>query len=142
MPSDLRPWPWRTPTRRVSAGRDRESRSGATLRGDSLRANLLPINTLPPDLHATVLHLSERLGSHARTANSSDSAARRKFSPLSHPSRPCRVGEALKASLPSNPRTAGSPPTERSSPPPAPARLAIRRPSQWGGRVNHGSRPR
>src|SRR5260370_9928177 len=48
-------WRWRTPTRRGSVGRDRESPSAAKLRANSLRASLLRRNTLPPDSRATVL---------------------------------------------------------------------------------------
>src|SRR5205814_7954257 len=39
------------------------------------------------------------------------------FSPVSHPSRLCRAAEVTTASLPSNPRTVGSLPTETPLPP-------------------------
>src|SRR5260370_8104830 len=69
------------------------------------------------DLLATILHWSEKRGSLARSANSSDSDARRKFSPPFRLSTPCRAAESSTASLPSNPRTDGSPPIEKPLPP-------------------------
>src|SRR5260370_42576646 len=110
MPSDLHPWPWRTPIRRASVGRDREFPSAAVLRADSLRADPPRIDTLPQGLRATVLHWSEKPGILARTANSSDSAARQIFSPPSRPSIPDRRGGGLGAVVPPTPRMSGRPP--------------------------------
>jgi len=64
----------------------------------------------PQDLLATILHWSEKRGSLARSANSSDSDARRKFSSTVSSVHTVPRGGGVDSVASSNPRTDGSPP--------------------------------